>query len=891
MIQRKGQLSRADLLDALVADNKGATQYLSRKLGLIEQSEPDTPPITIIDKPHTDEIEQPIIIDAGIKPSAGFWLLQKRETTVQSNRSEQISSPVSPTWTMQTAELPVHHLLSSRRSLLARLFHHLKYQRVSREIDIEAIIKKISRGEYLLRLPRTMRRSLGHHLHIIDDRQIHLTPYWRDHSVFAHFITSQLPDYLSSRAVLQQGQSLPVSVTHTGQLTNWELPPKNSIVLILSDLGTLMMQSDEQINVWLNLGRMLQNHGCKLIALLPCHPTECDWRLKSLFTMESWENRQHIQPDTKEQRLEQAEKLLMLLSPAIRLEPSLLRSVRKALAQHNIAINAAVESIAWQHPAMQEPSSVAATLNTETRKQWLTQFYTEESELQKTVLNLMRTWRTVLQPQIWFEEIINLDDRSRSSIAPADIEAAEHYFSQLIANGQLTADIETQLWLLRMEKRLQADSCRLPQLGVILQDVISQLHKNDENYRTDLPLDPRQLPPTNEPEQTAVLYQQGERVILHSSLAPNRELVGYSRLTSIRYRRTLLKIEPDGLASQSLSFQADGQHDKFVCSLPDTASLTLHSDMESLFFSQVQRPPWLDCLGRDVYGLYADLSINNITQRFRWVEAGRFLMGSPENEKERYDDEVQHEVTLTQGFWLADTTVTQALWLAVMGNNPSEFKDDVNNPVERVSWDDVQDFIAKLNRLNPELHAQLPSEARWEYACRAGSTMPFSFGDNITPEQVNYNGNYPYAGGNKGLYRQKTVAVKSLPANAWGLYEMHGNVWEWCQDYWTEQLPKQPATDPKGAKTGSARVVRGGSWLNVGRRVRSAIRLRYAPDFRYDDLGFRLALGLELRSGQAFGTDSGSRVAEQRQTVAEPKAQGKLATQANKLKNFWTDKP
>lgn len=254
-----------------------------------------------------------------------------------------------------------------------------------------------------------------------------------------------------------------------------------------------------------------------------------------------------------------------------------------------------------------------------------------------------------------------------------------------------------------------------------------------------------------------------------------------------------------------------------------------------------------DILGVDEYGLYADLTINNITQRFRWIEAGTFLMGSPETEVDRIDSEVQHEVTLTKGFWLADTTVTQALWLAVMDKNPSWFKkDDANNhPVEEVSWDDVQVFIVKFNQLNPNIHAQLPTEAQWEYACRAGTTTPFSFGDNITLEQVNYDGNRPYAGGNKGLSRKKTVAVKSLPANRWGLYEMHGNVWEWCQENWTEQLSKGAVIDPIGLNTGSERVVRGGSWVNDGRYVRSAMRKRI--DDGDMDIGFRLALGLELK--------------------------------------------
>jgi sulfatase modifying factor 1 len=191
---------------------------------------------------------------------------------------------------------------------------------------------------------------------------------------------------------------------------------------------------------------------------------------------------------------------------------------------------------------------------------------------------------------------------------------------------------------------------------------------------------------------------------------------------------------------------------------------------------------WASEWGEDEFGLWMALTFQGVRQVFRWILPGTFLRGSPESEPGRYDDETQHPVTLTQGYWLADTACTQALWQAIMGENPAYFKDDANNPVESVSWDGVQQFIDKLNGLIPNLNVRLPTEAQWEYACRAGTTMPFSFGKDITPEQVNYNDKYPYAGGKKGFFRKKTVPVKSLPANPWGLYEMHGNVLEWCHD-------------------------------------------------------------------------------------------------------------
>jgi len=251
--------------------------------------------------------------------------------------------------------------------------------------------------------------------------------------------------------------------------------------------------------------------------------------------------------------------------------------------------------------------------------------------------------------------------------------------------------------------------------------------------------------------------------------------------------------------------------------------------------------PWASDWGEDEYGLWMGFTYKGVKQFFRWIEPGTFMMGSPTNEPERFDDEIQHNVTISQGFWLADCTVTQALWQAAMGTNPSEFKGD-DHPVERVSWNDAQAFIDQLNGLKPELKLCLPTEAQWEYACGAGTQTPFSFGDQIDSNQVNFNGEYPYNNGRMSEYRKQTVVVKSLPPNPWGLYEMHGNVWEWCQD-WYGGYQNGTDIDPQGAATGDARVLRGGSWFYFGRYCRSASRSGNTPADASNDFGFRLARG------------------------------------------------
>jgi formylglycine-generating enzyme required for sulfatase activity len=222
-------------------------------------------------------------------------------------------------------------------------------------------------------------------------------------------------------------------------------------------------------------------------------------------------------------------------------------------------------------------------------------------------------------------------------------------------------------------------------------------------------------------------------------------------------------------------------------------------------------------------------ALKSATPREEWepematIKGGCFQMGSPASEEERLDSERQHRVCVSD-FAIGEHEVTFDEYDRFAEAANRELPDDEGwgrdkRPVINVTWDDAVAYARWLSEKTGKPY-RLPTEAEWEYAARAGTTTPFSFGDNITPEQVNYNGNYPYAGGKEGQYREKTVPVKSLPPNPWGLYEMHGNVWEWCQD-WLGDYPSQPVTDPVGPSTGVYRVLRGGSWIRDGRGVRS----------------------------------------------------------------------
>ena len=252
---------------------------------------------------------------------------------------------------------------------------------------------------------------------------------------------------------------------------------------------------------------------------------------------------------------------------------------------------------------------------------------------------------------------------------------------------------------------------------------------------------------------------------------------------------------------------------------------------------------WACAWGQDKYGYWQAFKLNDVQQVMRWIPPGIFQMGSPDNETERRDNENLHSVTLTQGYWLAETVCSQSLWLAVMEDNPGGFSDNLENPVNRVSWLDCQRFFTAANALLPEgLILRFPTEAEWEYACRGNTQTAFSWGNNLSTKQANYNGNYPYHKGEKGEYRQRVVEVLTFSANPWGLYQMHGNVWEWCADWYVENLSKD-VVDPLGGSDGYNRVMRGGGWSSGGRFLRSAYRNAYGPGRCYPYYGFRLAGG------------------------------------------------
>jgi len=241
--------------------------------------------------------------------------------------------------------------------------------------------------------------------------------------------------------------------------------------------------------------------------------------------------------------------------------------------------------------------------------------------------------------------------------------------------------------------------------------------------------------------------------------------------------------------------------------------------------------------------------VNPDPEHLVWIKPGAFTMGSPATEPDRNTNEgPQMLVTISRGFWMSKYETTQAEYLAVTGANPSLFKGEAQRPVEQVAWSDATNYCAKLTvreraagRLPAGYAYRLPTEAEWEYCCRAGTTTATAFGNSLSSTQANFDGNFPYGGAAQGPNLKTTTLVGSYAPNAWGLYDMHGNVYEWCLD-WDDSYPGGSVSDPQGPASGADRILRGGCWYSYGIYCRAANRGDYWPGHGNGDVGFRPVL-------------------------------------------------
>ena len=940
---------RADLLRVLQAGGGPLADATAPLLGFVVARTPpssanaaDTEADAHSEQPPGDPPQppEPVFTDAELL-DIPFWCpIAIEPLSVQAQPdpappdADQRQPPVAtddrPVWTHPPAEPAAFCPLLPWPALRRRLRPSLTRPLPGREPDLERAAERVARGRLLERLPCRPQRRFAPLLRIVYDRSERLVPYWTDQDLVSAELARLLPEAAVEWAVFHEGLSRPRLLNSEHE--PWESPPPGSLVLVLGDLGSL--GGPGNLRTWRDLGEILTAAGCQPVALVPCTGSRVPPELKRSWSVQSWEppppvglqapapvdaagsppasgpasksdQNQSEPADLAQQRAERVQRLLTLLSPAVRIEPGLLRALRRALADPNL--EAGIESDLWQHPAIASTHSEAATIGPRARPALQAAFAVAPATEQQLALELIRRWRDEQHPEIWLEEVARAAPALRHPPLwlADDLNDARRLFSRIDTELGLAADAPGPVadWLRRVAGRARdggdADGLwQNPDIGPILLRLDRAIYGHRADYQPPTPLDPASLPEPAKPIKTFSVAQRGAALIYRPpawSDATDGSPVGQLRSANRLIRER--EVAPVWRPHRDPAFWADGAS-----------------------------PGWAARWDWDAQGPWVEIELvgdgGPVVQRLRWIPSGRFWMGSPEDEPGRYADEgPRHQVTIAEGFWLFDTPCTQALWQAVMGQNPSRFQ-DLERPVERVSWADCQGFIERINARLPGLDLSLPSEAHWEYACRAGSETALYSG----PMEIFGEHNAPaldpiaWYGGNSGVdydldeaenttgelwkemqYPTKgagTRKVKGKAPNNWGLYDMLGNVWEWVADPWHENYQGAPADakvwevsdeagSASGAETGGVhRVFRGGSWYGVARYCRCACRYHNAPGNRVNSLGFRCArvqVGEPGRPVQAAGWARGP--AEPRTAVAGRGPDG--PTRTVERPGFW----
>jgi len=880
----QGQLGLADLLHVLSAEGEHA-EPLARALGFVAQTAKDTPP----EKPDLDDV-----INGLSAPSSSpetttdnnqhprlRWLCQRvvKQRSVEQAPPSQVSSLELEKLSMQfDAALPAFIPYAPWNRLNSVLLGHLRTRHIDSRIDTPKLIKTLAKGRQLHTLPRQPRIGWASQAQLILDLAKPLWPlredmYWLQTQIIKHRGALGLTVFgFDGAGIGKQGCLLGQQPALPWQA--YRIPAAGTPVLILSDLGACDSQDSHQRAAdWRRFCERLQANGCNVLV---CNPARAAlwyqwqrgtgkqtrhyaWAGKAYGTQHSGTRQTALEAGKK-----QANELLNWLSPAVQVEFQLLRATRQRLKQCPDT-----ELLAWTQPDLRRDSTALALPHNrlDASRARYGKLSKNKPETSQAIKALMETWHQRLAPIHRAEEALYMHrakgerydgDTFRRLCALLQTEEGQQRIKELTEylasvtqrahrqawqdDGLAEAYVRTHAHALQAGEQAPPAGLDLARFQTILgaaggapqsyigiernqQLVFEQWAHASESGRWAPQPSILRLRSTTPYIQISQQTRQGEWAAPqpHPLSQPLIMAHGTQGLKiSTGFEEITLSVEPDHHQAQTTQYWGRDQQGVFS---------TAGADKPRHYVEQTTQPAWASDHGVDQYGPWAEFSITDkatVTQRMRWIAPGAFLMGSPKGEHERHNDERQHPVRLTQGYWLADTACSQALWAAVMENSPSRFE-GADLPVEQVSYDDIQKFINKLQTKVIDFDARLPTEAEWEYACRAGTTTVYSTGDTITKKQANYDGD-------------KTLPVRTFAPNDWGLWQMHGNVWEWCQD-WYGDYPAGSVTDPSGPAQGLNRVCRGGGWIFNARRLRSAFRLRRVPGSRNFLLGFRLAAG------------------------------------------------
>ena len=785
----RGQIGRGDLVAALlhVRPASAFEAILADLLGFERKS--SFPPLKKPEPrlPFDGPDEEVTLQFEGQEPKpVPFFVASKFYPTAftqTAKTSESSRGTYAGNWQGRPDRIRLSQPLADWRDLRPILTTLLREEAPGRQVDIEEAVRRIARAELLDRIPIQQSPSWPSSIAVIVDRSSHLAPYFNDQRQVLGALAECNPQLMILPIVFRE---LDETFLAIDGWSDRPVSPQDLGIpcLVLGDLGGGAVTNPALSRIWSSLGTALgrgRGRGRGRV-LTPTGSVHAD--CQALWRVVRWSGREFGPSLARAVLQKQVDDLLVLLSPAVRVCPGLIRDMRREFLQ---GADSAVEMHIWQSDKLDQGSSVATSFQLKQLKPLRERFQSLPPRDRIRALEIIRSWRADLHETLWYEEIVGLDPVTRAQLKERhsqDVDDALEYFADLAERGTSTElDIDTRIWLREAAARASVDGQAFE---------IREFRRAVE-LLPEVPA-AEEGTPAGDVGRVAV-RQQGEHLEFGTGEGGAGSLIGFIESANGR-----IEVAP---------------HESTL-------------------------PPWAKAEGADGMGRWIDVEFAGVSQRMRWCPPGRFMMGSPENEGGRFNDEgPQIEITFQSGFWMFDTAVTQALWTAVMGENPSGFKGPAR-PVENVSWYEASDFIDKLNAARRGLDLRLPSEAEWEYACRAGTSTRYAFGDEADSAQIHFDA-------------EETSDVTAKPPNEWGLYQMHGNVEEWCADIWRES---HEGADPGGAPRqsseagpeGQRRVVRGGSWGNAAQGVRAAYRLGYDPGGRDVYLGFRLARG-QVSSG------------------------------------------
>ena len=670
------------------------------------------------------------------------------------------------------------HPLASSATILTKLRRVHAFSRTSGELDVAKVVEHLSRGRFPRRFASALtRKSWGQSIHLVLDEHEHLNPYREDDALWLRRCDGFSPGWCRDlQAPLSERRDRIAG--GTVRSAEYTAPDPGTTVLALSDLGAARSIAPTRVRPGSRGQRFYRERGARPIALVPCDIACIPVALTRDWIVIPWEGQagMRVAGLNPEQVEQVSRRILTLLAYALRIEPLLIRETRRLLVKGHLG--AGVESRVWQDPALRCQEYDAVEFQREAASQLQADFDREAPDLRWEVISLLRRCHLEEYEFVWFLERLGLEaETAKLGNFDDDLESAASWVlsRQRVLEGDAAKPdpmSDESLWFRRAFVRLPESPFR-GSAG----DSLHQIWKLTGATKDEPPagLDPARVRSFGRSVATFDLLQVGDRLIASpNGRGPDFPRRRGSLLGTIRTRNALIKIEP----------------------------------LEE-FWAGGEAPAWADSWGTDPVGSWVDLRVEGASQRLRWIPPGKFWMGSVDDEAGRYPDEgPRHEETIPAGFWMFDTPCTQALWEAVMGDRPSHFEGR-DRPVESVSWDQCQEFLKRLNERCEGLELKLPSEAQWEYACRAGTDTP-RYRENLN--QIAWYGDNS---------NHETHLVGQKAPNDWGLYDTLGNVFEWCEDAWTEDYKTR-----KRAAASARRVIRGGSWNYGARGVRAACRYR-----------------------------------------------------------------